>query len=118
MLEWKIFYSDGSEFSNQDGDPSQAPGDGVIAIAQRDMEADPFIHQGSDFYLFDLDLFEGWGGVDQFGLAQYLSEPGYKIIKMGRLIGTEKWKRLLAKVRSDPGLGEKTARRHWERELS
>jgi hypothetical protein len=35
MALWRIWYSDGSTFSSENGEPSEAPREGVQAIAER-----------------------------------------------------------------------------------
>ncbi len=71
MLDaWQIIYADGTTFSDQDGNPEDAPGWGVLAVAQKDELVNAQIHHGSDFYCY-AEQFGGWAGLDYFGLAQY-----------------------------------------------
>jgi hypothetical protein len=113
-MRWKIFYVDGGTFSSQDGEPQDAPGWGVAAIAQEDEVVNIQIHQGNDFYCFD-EKFAGWYGLDYFGFAQYVSEPGHKIIKLGDVMPTHKYRELLTTIRDDPDLPNKYTRHSWER---
>lgn len=115
-LRWKIYYVDGSTFSNKDGNPEDAIGWGVAAVVQEDDTVGVQVHHLNDFYCFAVE-FGGWAGLDYFGLAQYLARPGKKIIKLGEVMPTEKYKELIASVREDPDLPHKSARYEWERKF-
>lgn len=52
-LRWRICYVDESSFSNAEGEPQDAPGGGVAAIAQEDDVVGIAIHHQEDFYAFD-----------------------------------------------------------------
>ena len=112
-MRWRIYYIDGSTYSNEDGSPESAPGFGVAAIAQEDALVGVQIHQQKDFYAFSGD-FGGWYGLDHFGLAQYLGRPGTKIVKLGDCMPTNKYRALVESLNNDPGLPAKSARYPWE----
>lgn len=115
-MRWKIFYVDGSTFSNQDGAPEDALGSGVVAIAQEDELVGVQIHSGSDFYCF-AEEFDGWYGLDYFGLAQYLIRPGMKIVKLGEVMSTQKYRELIMAIQKDSQLPNKSSRYPWERKF-
>jgi len=115
-MRWKIFYADGSTFGSNEGAPVDAPGGGIIAIAQEDDVVGIEISSGNDFYVFDESI-GGWGEMDVFGLTQYILRPGYKIIKLGQLISTKDYRALMVKIRSDPELPDKSAWYPEERHL-
>lgn len=112
-MRWKVFYIDGSSFSNVEGPPEDAPGGGVLAIAQEDSAVGCEIHHGNDFYAWD-QQYDGWYGLDYFGLTQYLMRPGTKIIKLGEAMSTERYRLLLKDIKKDPGLPTKSAHYSWE----
>lgn len=69
MLAWRIYYDSGETYSDVDGSPSSAPGQGVLAIAQ----ANPLT--GHDvLHLADYYLYKGgkWIGLDLFGLLDHV----------------------------------------------
>jgi hypothetical protein len=113
---WKIFYVDGSTFSNEDGNPEDASGFGVIAVVQEDEQVGVLVHQMKDFYCFD-EAFGGWAAMDEFGLAQYIGKPGLKVIKLGEVMETAKYLEIIDSIRDDPDLPAKSARYEWERKL-
>jgi hypothetical protein len=114
-LRWNIEYIDGSEFSNLDGRPEDAPGGGVESIAQEDTngEVGTIIHNGSDFYVFDKQ-YGGWYGMDIFGFVQYLIRPGLKIIKLAETTTIENFLALRKRIKENPNLPDKSANYPWE----
>lgn len=78
---WKIYYGDGSVFSNKDGLPENAPALNVQAVT-----CSP----------------EVWMGGDIFGLFDYLSQPGKKIVKFGRMVTNAEFDRAVTLARNDP----------------
>lgn len=112
-MRWRIFYVDETTFSNADGEPQDAPGGGVLAVAQDDANVGTVIHHLCDFYVFDKQ-FGGWYGIDVFGLTQYFMKPGYKIVKIAESTTVEKYRALIASLRDDPQLPPKSAHYPWE----
>lgn len=106
-------YVDKSTFSHLDGDPQDAPGGGVLAIAQEDEVVGVLIHHGTPFYCFD-EQFGGWAGLDDYGLAQYFIEPGFKIVKLGKTTITKSYCEDIKSIRKDPNLPSKSAQYPWE----
>lgn len=115
MIRWIIYYTDGSDYSHEDGPPESAPGSGVAAVVQEDDVVGAEIHMQHDFYCYDEALFGGWYAHDYFGLSQYLALPGFKVIKMGYNMPTAAYRDLLARLRADPRVPSKSSRYNWER---
>ena len=108
-MKWKVWYDGGLTFSSDDGPPTRAPKRGVQAIACADREAGRVICRSSDFYIWSVfDGQSGWQGVDMFGLFDYLSEPGAKVVLFGRTIGNVEYRQLLNRIVDDPDLPVKT----------
>ena len=115
-MRWKIFYVDGSTFSNKDGNPEDARGWGVAAIVQEDEVVGVQVHHQRDFYCFAPE-FGGWYALDYFGFAQYLARPGFKIVKLGEVMPTKEYSKLVGSLHKDPDLPTKSARYEWERKF-
>lgn len=113
-MRWRVCYTDGSDFTHLDGEPADAPGSNVAAVAQEDAAIGLAVHHGKDFYVFDA-AFGGWVEMDYFGLAQHLATPGCKVVKLGGLMPTADYRALLTALRHDPRLPKKSARYRWER---
>ena len=64
---WKIFYDDGSVFSNKDGSPEEAPCRGIQIITQSNERVGRSVARSSDYYIYS-EKMGGWEGVDIFGL--------------------------------------------------
>lgn len=115
-MRWKIFYDNGSTFTDVDGKPFDAPKRGVIAITVQDGEHGRALCRDNDFYIWNVyDGNELWQGVDWFGLWDYLVDPGVKIVLFGRTIGNKEYRNLINKVVNDPYLPNKTGWAQGER---
>jgi hypothetical protein len=105
-VTWKLFYGDGSTFSDADGAPSDAPSTNVQAIAQA---ADPAIGRRV-CSRFDFYWYEGeWHGGDLFGLFDYLQRVSPSIVKFGRVLPRLDFEAILNRAVTDPDLQPKTA---------
>jgi len=107
MIDWRIYYGDGSTFSSEDGAAEDAPPGGVICVAWYDEDHRRRLAHGSDYYIFDAGR---WSGVDASGFWQHLGEPGAKIVKLGRMIGDLKFRDVMSKAMNDLPI-EEAARR-------
>lgn len=107
MATWRLYYGDGSTFSDDDGLPGAAPAVNVQAIAQ---QADIAIGRKTvsryDFYWFDAGE---WFGGDLFGLFDYLQRAGAAVVKFGRAIPRLTFEAILNRAVTDPDMLPKTA---------
>ena len=104
MLEWRIYYGDGSTFSNEDGEPQFAPAMNVQVIVVKDT-ADTInnvgrrLWFGRDYYWWD----DGeWIGGDHFGLYDYLQRPGWRRVLFGRSVPARRFIETRRKALADP----------------
>lgn len=112
---FKIWYDDGTTYTDADGPAELAPKRGVQAIAQSDPNCGRTLCRADDFYIYqDYDGIAGFQGVDQFGLHDYLIEPGYKLVFFGRTIGNQEYRKILATVNADDYLPVRTSWRKDE----
>jgi len=112
-MRWRIVYTDGATFSDEDGAPAAAPGGGVLAIAQQHSEVGALIHHGCDFYVWDRLQLGGWAGMDTFGFADYIIRAEHPVVvKLGRAMDTKLYCTMLDEIRKN-GL-DKSARFTWE----
>ena len=97
-LDWRIYYDNGAIFSNTDGAPEDAPSGGVMCIAWYDDDNRRRLAHESDYYRFE----DGrWYGSDLFGLWDYLSRPGLKIVKFGRMVGDLQYRAVMGTAMND-----------------
>jgi hypothetical protein len=105
MAQWRIYYGDGSTFSDEDGSPEQAPAVNVQVIAQA---ADPGIGRRTcaryDFFWFDNGE---WHGSDLFGLFDFLMRSS--VVKFGRVVPRLEFEALLNRAVTDPDIAPKVA---------
>jgi hypothetical protein len=106
MIEWKIWYANGSSFSNEDGFWGEAPVDGVLFVTVADPDAGRCIFRDTDFYAVP----PGGQpyGVDDLGayLRAYVPE-----IKHGLCVPREQYEAIYERAWRDPDFPRKTPRR-------
>jgi hypothetical protein len=111
-MQWRIYYSDGSTCSDEDGPIELAPGEGVVVIAMADAEIGRELVCGKDFYYWEHGR---WWDADQYGRDDYLRRPGWKKTIAGRNVPRETYRALCKRATDEPGLPPKSARSPRER---
>ena len=105
---WKIFYDDGSSFSNEDGEPEDAPGVGAVVIA--DSVANYTAHRW-DWYYWRPSKGEWWGADIHGLLYQLCKNPRDTLaVKQGGMVTTQFYQKCMRDAfqarTSTPGLGD------------
>lgn len=104
MLQWKIYYGDGTTYSSADGPWESAPTRNVQFVLCPDPIVGRRIHSCCDYYLYrDGQPF----GVDIFGLFDYLLEIG--LVKFGRSLTRRDFDAIQQQVFNDPDFPVKSA---------
>ena len=118
MLQWRIYYGDGSTFSDLDGSVEEAPPLNVQAIAEAaGIDIGRRVTARYDYYWHENNQFSGG---DLFGLFDYLMRAqGSAVVKFGRMVTNLEYDAALQHAVTDPELPTKTAwhpdeRRGWE----
>ena len=130
MSFWKLYYSDRTTFSSEDGEWLDAPAWGVMGVAVRDSDVG-YTRDSNDFYVmapwgkgqpWACDV---WGALDQL-IAEGKITPVTRMsdippqliidsgIKFGRSVRTSEWIEVQAWIHDDPDFGPKSAR--WQHE--
>lgn len=110
-MEWKIFYDDFSTFSSVDGPPEESPALGVQAIVMPDSEVGRTVDAKREYYWW---IDDRWDGGDIFGLFDYLSRPGFKVVRFGRSMTNESFRAVYDVAANDPDFPRKSAVRAGE----
>ena len=101
---WRIYYTDGSTFDSDDGEPEDAPCWGIAAISQKDADAGRCGVAGVDFYWWEIgDQF--WSGGDLTGMSDHFGHfpRDRTALKFARTMGRHTdWRELQEKIISDP----------------
>ena len=84
--KFKIFYENGSTYSDKNGPIERAHKMGVVIILMESGQGQR-IEKEHDFYCY---FPHGWVGVSQYGLYDYLSSQGYKLVLFGREVEENK----------------------------
>lgn len=113
-MNWKLFYGDGSTFSDVDGRPQDAPAWNLQAIAQiADIAIGRKTVSHKDYYWFD-PMEQEWFGGDYIGLVDFLQRSG--LVKFGRAINRLRFEAILDRAVNDPDLLPKHAWDAYERD--
>ena len=131
---WKIFYGDGSTFSDQNGDPKDAPVANVQVIVQPHIESGRYMQVERDYYIYWANR-KRWVGVDLAGVMDFLVElhklswgeeidsgiiiqraVNTGLVKLGRTLGRERFYEIYRIADSDPYLPRRTGymAREWK----
>jgi hypothetical protein len=106
-VEWLIHYDDGSTFSSLDGEPHEAPRDGVQTVTVADEMAGRLVWFGFDFYCWQ----DEWVPRSLTGLMHYLRQPGReKIVLQATAMGYRRFREIYDAACSDPRLAFKRGR--------
>ncbi len=91
---WKIFYDDGSTFSNDDGLAEEAPVDGILAIVERRQNNTVMNHHAKEYYYW---TGENWvsGGV---GAMERWMRKELPALKYGRWTKESIWQKVIEEV--------------------
>ena len=98
-LRWRIYYDDREPFTDRDGPPELAPGSGVQAIVQWKRATGFEVLNGEHYYTWTGDR---WLSMNEHGLWDYLSTPGWKKVLFGRYISDELYNDILRAAKHDP----------------
>ena len=116
IVEWIIYYDDGTTFSSQNGEPHEAPREGAQVLATRNGDVGRALWFGVDYFCWQ----DGeWVPRNSVGLHHYLRQPGpVKIVVQGTGIAFERFKKILWRAASEENqLPEKSGRLHEELEM-
>lgn len=107
MIEWRIYYVDGSDYSNEDGPAWLARKGGVAAIAVRDPAVGYIILTGSqeyDFFCYDAEWdCPVWRNSNAFGFNDYMKEPGMRLVLFGGWMPNHEWQAFKGRIQDELG---------------
>lgn len=104
--EWRVYYGDGSTYDDTDGPPHLAPKRGVQAIVRTHPRVGFLVLEGHDYYWYGRGE---WFGGDRFGLFDYLSRSGRKVVLFGRSIRRDEYESIVEDARNDDDFPRKSA---------
>ena len=114
-MRWRIFYGDGSTYSNEDGSPFDAPTRNVQAVVYADKLHGRVINAMRDFYWW-VEAEGEWYGGDRDGMDDYLFDlPGPKKVLRARSLNHEQYNAVIKAALDDPDFPPKSAKAPGER---
>lgn len=106
-MAWRVYYSDGSTFGSDEGEPRDAPGHGVVCIAQHspadDEHAPPRqVQHRWDWYFWHPE--HGcWWGCDVDGLHdRLLHRLPTEAVCQGRSVRSVTYRELMRRAAEEP----------------
>lgn len=89
MLQWRVYYADGTTFDSSQGEPRASPAYGVVLIAQIGAGGSGELVSGSDYYIHEGGF---WIGPDLNGIVERLAHrvPADSLL-IGRLVSPALW---------------------------
>ena len=101
-MRWKIYYDDGTTFSDEDGSLEDAPARGVQAIVCKDERLGWVVETGCDYYVWKDGRFYA---RDIFGLFDFLIDSG--LVKFGRTITSMEYNQVFQRALEDAAFARK-----------
>lgn len=99
-MDWKIYYTDDSTFSSENGLWDDAPLDGVVCVVVTDPDYGRYVLNGLNYYYAQVDgSLEDKAHCNDIGPQLRVRCPW---LKFGVGTAREKWKRILIKATKDP----------------
>lgn len=108
-MKWKIYYEDSSTYCDLDGPVFDAPGNGVIAIAQEHPIGGRQILAKNNHYWWRGEKI-GWLYGDLFGMYDYQIIKGPQKVIHGRMTTNNLYQDIIKKVLEDNYLPQKTTK--------
>lgn len=101
---WRIYYGDGSTYSDEDGSPYYAPKSDVQAIAVADPAVSYIVLTRADFYCYDPEWSTpNWRTMDDWGFTEYMREPGPRLVLFGKWVGNHEYQALITRISNELG---------------
>lgn len=98
---WKIYYTDGSEFTSDEGNPWEAPRQHVQVIVQTDPDVGYELVDQKDYFYYE---HERWWSADFMSAMRHLFQcKGHPLVLQGEMILTRDFMALRQKIFSEWG---------------
>ena len=102
-MNWKIYYTDGTTYSDEDGDWENAPSHGVVCVVVKDPDYGRFVLNGLNYYYRPNNA----GPLDVAHcndiVPQLVEQAPW--LKFGTGVSKAHWKEILIKATKDPDFG-------------
>lgn len=107
-MRWKIYYGDGSIYSDVDGILEQSPHFNVQVIVVRDSDVGRRLIFGHAWYLFKDGL---WFGIDDTAslIIQFLQDADkIRAVRAGMIVSPQVFKKIFDMAKNDPDFPKKS----------
>ncbi len=100
--KWVVYYTNGDQFTSEDGTPWDAPRRSIQAIASSSPEVGFYWIYGSDYFYYEEES-GGWQKADTFTLWDHLVRAKYPCPGFGRMLSDQGWRDMWKRIREDFG---------------
>lgn len=100
MLNWRIFYDDGTTFDSTQGEPHEAPAWGFVCAVGYDDADKRYVMCGWDHYCFDRGA-DQWWGCDMVGWLDRSLRGVMYAHKAGRTVTNAQYKAIIKAAQDD-----------------
>lgn len=117
-MRWRIYYGDGSTYSDVDGSPEQSSHFNVQVIVVRDQDVGRRLIFGHAWYVFKDYL---WFGIDDTEalIIQFLQDADkIRAVRAGMIVSPQAFKKIYAMAKNDPDFPEKSGYARSEGRIS
>lgn len=108
-MQWKIYYGDGTTFSDQDGRPTEAPSANVQIILESTEKEGVIRLSGKNYYWYDEDLGQ-WCAGDYAGMIDYVLRC--TSVKLARSMTTREFDLMFRRAVADEDFPTKSMRNY------
>ena len=118
-VTWRLYYENGSTFTNLDGSPEDTPAYGFICAAFPDHDREGnsigrMVMWGWDRYFYHEDYNEWWG-CDRFGLDDRMGHRlPVRAVLFGRTVHTTVFREIFERAANDPDFPAKSGKKRIE----
>lgn len=98
---WKIYYTDGTSFTDQDGSPEDAPAKGVALVLQQEGRCNRRVLKLRDWYRW-CPRHNRWFECDEYDVLKELDNYGKVVARHGEYMLEADFEKILIASHSDP----------------
>lgn len=102
MPDWRIYYSDGSTFDNDQGAPQDAPSYGVQVVIVKDGKHGRRVLKLCDFYLWRPSINRWTDHIDSTSAIMAAAAEPWVVLVCGQYLLEDDFERILIRAYNDP----------------
>jgi hypothetical protein len=101
-MRWRLYYENGSVFTDADGTPWDAPRQAVQMAVQEDPRVGYRYVSGEDYFYYEAER-GGWNVTAQWGMFDHLLRAARPCVLFGRQMSDAGWSALHGRIKREMG---------------